>query len=380
MKSQRKLLCIFAPSFDEGGVERMLANLAAGLCSQGIAVHFLTDNPESHYLNSLLSQGVIKSLKGVQRKDLTNILAKYLSEQRPSWILSSKDGANKIAYAAKQKAACHSRLAFRVATTHSERIKTYVFPKRWIKLLQIQKLYKKADLLIAVSKGVAEDVSKITNVSQQVISIIPNPVVTDQMIAQANETIEHQWFSSREQKCTILGVGRFSRAKDFPNLIHAFAKVKKKRVNAKLLILGEGRQRSRIERTARDLGIREHVSLPGYAPNPYPFFAKADIFVLSSIWEGLPGALIEALALGTPVVSTDCPSGPREILQNGRYGYLVPPRDSSALAAAILKTLANPPPASVLRHAASPYHVKQSTLAYMDAMGLLCNNDEGPIV
>lgn len=369
LKRRGRSLCIFAPSFSEGGVERMLANLALGLYSQGVSLDFLTDNPESPYLEDLVAQGVIRSLKGVGRRHLLTTLTKYLSEQRPSWILSSKDGGNKLALLARQKSGCCSRLAFRVATNDSVRTKRYIFPKRWIKLFQIKRLYKKADLIVAVSEGVAEDVSKFANLPRNAISVIPNPVVTDKMLCQANEPTGHEWFFGNREKCIIVGVGRFSKAKDFPTLIRAFSKVRKKILNSKLLILGEGRQRSRIESTVRDLGIGEDVSLPGFNPNPYPYLAKANIFVLSSIWEGLPGALIEALALGTPVVSTDCPSGPREILQNGRYGFLVPPGDASALAEAILKTLANPLPAPVLKEAASKYTLANSTLRYLATMG-----------
>lgn len=364
-----KLLCIFAPSYDEGGVERMLANLAAGLCSQNVAFHFVTDNPESPYLRSLQSQGIIRGIEDIQRKNLTSVFAHYLAEQKPTWILVSKEGAAKIAIAAKQKVPCHSQLAFCVSTTHSAMTRRYIFPKRLIKLQRIRRLCRKADLIIAVSRGVAEDVSKIAELPLHRIIVAPNPVVAESMTLQANETITHEWFSNSKKKCIILGVGRFSRAKDFPTLVHAFAKVKKKIPNSELLILGDGRQRSMIVETARRLDVAQDVLLPGFDPNPYPYFAKADIFVLSSKWEGLPSALIEALALGTPVVSTDCPSGPREILQNGRYGLLVPPGDPSALAEAILITLAKPLPVPVLKEAALPYTIRNSTLKYLEAMG-----------
>jgi glycosyltransferase involved in cell wall biosynthesis len=346
----------------------MLANLALGLISEKETVDFITDNPESNYLEPLKARAVIKSIKGVHRKDQVDALAEYISKEKPSWVLVSKEGASRIALEARKRASHYPRIALRVATTHSAMTRRYFLPKRLIKLRRIRKLCGDADLIIAVSRGVAEDISKIAKLPLDNIAVAPNPVVTENMTPQANESVKHEWFSDSRKRCVILGAGRFSRAKDFPNLIRAFAELRKKIVNSKLLILGDGRQRRLVERTARKLGISDHVSLPGFNPNPYPYFAKADIFVLSSKWEGLPGALIEALALGTPVVSTDCPSGPREILQNGRYGPLVPPGDPSALAQAILETLAKPLPTPVLKEAALPYSVKNSTKKYLEAM------------
>ena len=136
----------------------------------------------------------------------------------------------------------------------------------------------------------------------------------------------------------ILGVGRLTQAKDFPTLIRAFALVRKKRA-ARLMILGEGEERPKLEALVRELGLEREVTLPGFVDNPYKYMKRAAVFVLSSKWEGFGNVLVEAMALGTPVVSTDCPSGPAEILENGRWGRLVPVGDVYALAEAIIETL-----------------------------------------
>jgi glycosyltransferase involved in cell wall biosynthesis len=147
----------------------------------------------------------------------------------------------------------------------------------------------------------------------------------------------------------LIAVGRLQIQKDYPTLLRAFAQVRQKRP-VRLLILGEGKERPMLEELIKTLGVEEDVSLPGFVMNPFAYMARASLFVLSSRWEGLPTVLIEAMCCGTPVVSTDCPSGPREILREGQYGQLVPVGEPTALARAIETTLdakaSSPPPES----------------------------------
>jgi glycosyltransferase involved in cell wall biosynthesis len=159
---------------------------------------------------------------------------------------------------------------------------------------------------------------------------------------KAHASLKHPWFE-RGQPPVILGVGRLSPQKGFATLIRAFSQVRQTRL-ARLLILGEGRERPMLEALVRELGLEQDVKLPGFTTNPYPYMSQASLFVLSSRWEGLPGVLIEALYCGTPVISTDCPSGPREILKGGLYGQLVPVDDVGALAPAIEMALAGKAP------------------------------------
>lgn len=346
----------------------MLVNLATGLCQQGVRVDFITGNQESPYLSALPPQADIKSMKSNHYNELVHEFTQYLSEQRPSWVLTAKDKANKIALLARERSGNQTRLAFRVGTTISVKTKGLIFPKRWVKLFGIRKLYKKADLIIAVSKGVAEDVSQITGLPVNRISVISNPVVTQALYSMAEHPVEHPWFL-RHELPIILGAGGFRRAKDFPTLIRAFARVRE-RLPCKLVILGRGRQERLMKKVAEDLGVTGDMSFPGFNPNPYPYMAQADVFALSSRWEGSPNVLTEALALGTPVVSTDCESGPREILQYGRYGPLVPVGDVEGLARAIEKTLDDPLPAGILRSAVGRFTAKACAEAYLKAIGL----------
>jgi glycosyltransferase involved in cell wall biosynthesis len=212
----------------------------------------------------------------------------------------------------------------------------------------IRRFYPWANSIVAVSKGVADDLAQTAGLPRERIQVIYNPVVTPELREKAQTPLDHPWFKPG-QPPVLLAVGRMSPQKDFPTLIRAFARVRQTRP-AKLLILGEGKERPGLETLVRQLGLGQDVSLPGFVTNPYPYMARTSLFVLSSRWEGLPGVLIEALYCGAPIIATDCPSGPTEILADGRYGQLVPVGDVTALARAIETTLVSktpdPPPES----------------------------------
>jgi glycosyltransferase involved in cell wall biosynthesis len=191
--------------------------------------------------------------------------------------------------------------------------------------------------VVAVSQGAADDIARSSGVPRERVRVIYNPVITPTLLQQIGQTPDHPWFAPG-QPPVILGVGRLTAAKDFPTLIRAFAEVRRHR-NVHLMIVGEGEERGRLEALVRELGLDEVVSLPGYKENAGAYMAKSALFVLSSAWEGLPTVLIEALAAGARVVSTDCPSGPREILQQGRLGTLVPVGDVARLAEAMISSL-----------------------------------------
>jgi glycosyltransferase involved in cell wall biosynthesis len=202
--------------------------------------------------------------------------------------------------------------------------------------------YPWADGIVAVSNGVADDYVHTTGIQSNRISIIYNPVITPALYKKAHEPFEHPWLTPKEPP-VILSVGRLTEQKDYSTLIRAFAKVREKRP-ARLLILGEGELRKDLESLMRKLHLENDMALPGFVKNPYQYMAKASVFALSSKWEGLPTVLIEALAIGIPVVSTNCKSGPDEILRNGRLGKLVPVGEVMALADAISESLSKSKP------------------------------------
>jgi glycosyltransferase involved in cell wall biosynthesis len=239
---------------------------------------------------------------------------------------------------------------------------------RWFRQAPMAWLYAHVDHIVAVSQGVADDTLNITRMAPEKISVIRNPVITPSMQAQSMAPVDHPWLQGGGAP-VILGAGRLTRQKDFPTLLRAFALARQQRP-MRLIILGEGRLRGELTQLAQQLGIAEDISLPGHVANPQAWMAKAALFALSSLWEGSPNVLTEALALGVPAVATDCPSGPREILADGRIGPLVAVGDAQGLAVAMLDTLESPRPPAALRAAAAEYRAEISARRYLEALGI----------
>lgn len=307
-----------------------------------------------------------KNLRG--RFWLTGLvgLVRYLRRERPEVLLSTSYFSNVIAIWARALAQTRTRLVVRVSN-HLSRSASHT-PTRWrrVGVWSARLFYPWADAIIAVSRGIAEDVACITGLSCERIITINNPILSTEMTAKICGPLDHPWFTPGSPP-VILGVGRLAKQKDFSTLLKAFAQVRAVRT-ARLMILGEGRKRAQLETLVRTLGIADDVALPGFVPNPFPYMAHASVFVLCSAWEGLPGALVEAMACGCPVVSTDCPSGPAEILAEGVYGPLVPVKAITALARAILSVLAAPPDRAWLRARAEMFAVERVADRYLEVL------------
>ena len=222
---------------------------------------------------------------------------------------------------------------------------------------------------IGVSHGIAADLAAAAGVPHDRITTIYNPVVTSGLYAKATEPPAHPWLADGSLP-VIVAAGRLEDQKDFGTLIKAFARVAARRA-CRLIILGEGRRRPQLEALVRDLGLAHRVSLPGWVDNPFALFARASLFVLSSVHEGLPTVLIEALACGCPCVSTDCPAGPAEILQDGLFGPLVPVGDEVAMAEAMDRVLEQPPDRDRLRQRGADFSTRKAGDAYEQLIGSL---------
>lgn len=231
-------------------------------------------------------------------------------------------------------------------------------PRDWL----LPMLYRRADVIIAVSAGVAENLRLMRAGVDHRIVTVPNGVALDRIDEKAAARVEHPWLQAAGEPI-LLAVGRLVEKKDYPTLLEALRMVRRVRP-ARLIILGEGPERCRLEDLARKLGLEQFVSMPGFCANPFAYCARASVYVLASISEGMPSSLIEALACGCPVVSTDCPSGPAEILDDGRYGALVPVGNPQGLAEAILDTLRQPRTDERLRARAAEYSVEECVERY----------------
>ena len=344
----------------------MILNLANGIASHGYRVDLLVIKSKGIPLPELASSVRIIHLNARHTFSSFPALLSYLIRQRPRALLSAKDRANQVAIAAKKLSGRPKRLVVRLGTTVSAALDGKHVMKKWVWYLPMRLFYRWADKVVAVSEGVKRDLLTITGLDPDKIDVIANPVISSRIHQLSKMPAAHPWLSDGNLPI-IVGAGRLTRQKDFPTLIKAFAQVIASRP-MRLVILGEGSDRPQLTALTRDLGIEPYVILPGYEANPYSIIGQAALFVLSSIWEGSPNVLTEALALGIPVVATDCPSGPREVLKNGRYGPLVPMGDSDAMAAAMLKVLADPPDADFLKSAVLDYTVESSSRKYLEAL------------
>jgi glycosyltransferase involved in cell wall biosynthesis len=331
-------VAFFIGSFGGGGIERITAHLAHNFVKLGIKVDLILNRGDRTHLWRMPAQTRTIDLNTPNLYLSLPGLVRYLQQEQPSALLAADHYMNEIALLAQRLARVPVRVVVAEHNQLSKTAQNATGLKGRLAPLFARYLYPWADGIIAVSDGVAQDLAQAASIPIAQIQTIYNPVINPEMLASGQESPEHPWFTT-ESVPTILGVGKLEPQKDFPNLIRAFAKVRQSQP-ARLVILGWGPDLPQLQALVQELGIEADVDFPGYVQNPYAYMARTSVFVLSSAWEGLPTVLIEAMAFGTPVVSTDCESGPSEILADGKYGYLTPVGDSEALAEAILKVLA----------------------------------------
>ena len=292
-------------------------------------------------------------------------LAGHLRARRPDAALAASPYMNIEAGLARRLAGVSSRL---IVSEHIHLTPEHALSRGWSgRLLPalLRMAYDEASAVVAVSHGVAADMARRTGISGARIRTIYNPIVPPDLEARARAPLDHPWFAPGAPP-VVLGAGRLGAAKDFPTLLRATAlALQHRRVH--LVIIGDAsspdktaKRQAELMRLADELGIAGALSLPGYVPNPFAYMARAAVFVLSSIHEGFGNVVAEALACGCPVVSTDCPSGPAEILDDGRFGALVPVRDPNAMADAILRTIDSPPERAVLTARAEMFTIARS--------------------
>ena len=331
-------IALFLPNLDGGGAQRVMVEVAKGLAERGLTVDLLLVRAEGPLLG-LAPEGVrVVNFNSWMAVASLPKLVKYLKRARPDVLLSTLN-CNVPALIAKKFFAKDLRVVVRQENTFSMQLKTADFKMRAALRLQ-RRLLPFADAIIAVSSGTADDLRRDVPKASHLVRTIWNPVVSTIIAEKARLPVEHPWFNAPRLP-VILSVGRLAPEKDQPTLLRAFAQLVKSRP-ARLVILGEGPDRKAVLSLSRELGITKFVDFPGFDPNPFPYMEKAKVFALSSRYEGLGNVLIEAMACGTPVVSTDCPNGPREILEDGKWGRLVPVGDWLSLSRAISETLDHP--------------------------------------
>lgn len=360
-------LAIFLPGLDGGGAERIMLNLARGFVEQGLKVDLVLLRETGPYLSQVPAQVRIVNLGN--RRMLLSIpaLIRYLQTEQPVAMLCGQEDINVAALWVKKITGVSTRIVVSVQNTLSQQSQNTFQLKRRLAPLLARWFYPWADAIVAVSQGVAQDLARL-GLPLDSIQVIYNPVVTADLAKKVREPLVHPWFSS-DQPPVILAVGRLDKQKDFPTLIRAFAKVREQRP-VRLMVLGEGQERSRLETLVQKMKLTADVELPGFVQNPHAYMARAAVCVLSSAWEGFGNVLVEAMAAGTPVVSTDCESGPAEILVNGKYGKLVPVGDFEGMAKAIAHTLDQSQDSMVLKHRSTEFSLEKALASYLQALQL----------
>jgi glycosyltransferase involved in cell wall biosynthesis len=361
------VIAVFASFSGQGGVERMLIHFMQGCHAVGQPIDLILTRSDSHYLVNRPAQSRLIDLGSRHTLLAVPALARYLRSVQPRSLLVAKERAGRAALLARWLAGTRTPIVLRLGTHVSTAMAERSVFNRWLRSTLIRWQYPAFDAIIAVSQGVADDIAHLAPVPVSRIHVIRNPVITAACFHLAQAPCPHPWLQP-DQPPVIIGIGRLQRQKDFLTLLHAFSQIRQRGYSYRLLILGEGRGRHDLERCIQQLKLQQWVRLVGFQANPYAFLSRAKLFVLSSLWEGSPNALTEAMALGVPVVATDCPSGPAELLANGQFGPLVPVGDSQALAQAMFAVLAAPPPAAQLQAAVRDYHVRASTAQYLTVL------------
>lgn len=333
-------ISLFFPSFEGGGVFRVMTNLAKGFLERDYPVDLVVgqagrplkfSHPNLRIID-LDSPSIFRAIPKVVR---------YLRQEQPGYFISAQMYVNLTAITARWLAKTDTIL---IVSEHNDVHSVYQNApniKQQMVPILAKFIYRCADQIVAVSQGTADSLAAWLGEDPQTIRVIYNPIISEQLFTRTAEEPDHPWLQDPQQP-VVLAVGRLETQKDYPTLLQAFALVRQQ-TPARLLILGEGSQRAALQTQIEELHLADAVDLFGYTENPYAYMSRAAVYVLSSAYEGYPTVLVEALACGCAVVSTDCPSGPAEILEQGKWGTLVPVGDAQALARAIQAALQQPP-------------------------------------
>lgn len=344
-------ISFFLPNLNGGGAERVIVVIANAAAQRGYDVELVVGSDTGPYREEVAPTVRLVNLRQPRTLLCLPALARYLRLRRPHCAVSTLMRANVVLLLAATLVR-GTRVVVREASMSvdfgraaQKSLTERVLP--WLARL----LYKRAHCIVAVSEDTREFIKRLTGKATLPVAVIPNPISVAEARSKSLAPVDHPWLTLAHE--VILGVGRLEAEKNFQLLVRAFSKISMMRPNARLILLGEGSQLAELKQLAVELGIREKVDFPGFQVNPFPFFRAADVFVLSSLTEGFPNVLVQALAVGTPVVATACCSGVREILRDGDFGRLTNLTSSSDLASAILDTLntdSHPNPATLAEH------------------------------
>lgn len=332
----KQKITFFSPNLAGGGAERIIAILAAHFSEEKYDVDLVLASATGPYLANIPDSVRIIDLKCKRVLFSLPRLIKYLKVERPNILFTSQMHSSTIALWAAKLANVNTSVFVRQPTMLMPCYET----KSLISIFR-QKLFletaRLAEKIIVTSETMAKEFQSLSKISKDKIEVIYNPVPVEIIQEKTKEPIKHLWFKEGEPP-VILAVGRLVSVKDFKTLIKAF-KIAQSQIPCRLIILGEGTLRSELEQLVEKLDISEFVQMPGFVSNPYQYMKCSKVFVLSSLWEGFPNGMVEAMACGTAIVATDCEGGASEILEHGKWGELIPVGSEELMAKAIVKSI-----------------------------------------
>lgn len=346
----------------------MFASTLPKILHHGLEVDFVLARKTGPLLKNIPPDAGVVDLSARRTLAALLPLAAYLHREKPFALIAAPDHANLVAIWAKllsssqTKVLIGTHICLSIAIKNSKKVQEKIYP------ILLHLFFRLADARIAVSQGAADDMARVARIPRECIRTIYNPFPVAEISHMSLEPPIHPWFFPGEPP-VILAAGRLTVQKDYPILLKAFASIHNHRT-VRLVILGEGSERTKLLTLAGELGIRDDFDLPGFWDHPYPLMARCRVFVNSSAWEGFGNVLVEALACGAQVVATDCPSGPAEILENGKYGKLVPVGDVVALARAIEEALDNPMSREFFIERAKVFSSETAVSSYLQILGL----------
>ena len=362
-------LAILASFSGDGGMEMLIANLFCELLRQDINVNLLLIRARGGHVQRLPESNRIRKLGPNSSWLCIPALTRYLRTQRPAVLFAAKHRAVIAAIVARYMSGQrNTRVVALIGSDKTTYLRGKSRPGRYLWYVTMRFFYPRTDLIITMSQGLLEHIHSVSGTPRERIKVVPTPVIPTDINERTRQPVNHPWLTGGDIP-VIIGAGRFSPEKGFETLIRAFADLRRQR-ECRLILLGRGELQDRYTVLAKELGIADDIDFPGFVDNHYAYLARASIFVLSSSHEGAPNVIIDSLACGTPVVATDCPSGPREILQDGKLGILVSVGDVEGLAAAMANTLDNPPSHEYLRTGVAQYTAEASAHAYLTTMRL----------
>ncbi|MDG1389552.1 MAG: glycosyltransferase [Halioglobus sp.] len=372
MKHKPKRIAILLPDLAGGGAERLSIDLAHEFTRAGHDVEFVLMRMDGELLPEAHESFSVVDLGAPRARQLPMALSRYLRDERPDALLVAMWPLTVLAPIGRAISGCRCRLLVSEHNTLSVQYQTRGWVHRISLCLSMAVGYRLADARVGVSAGVVHDMAHLSGMPPGEFHVVHNPITPrPEPSSQSMASVNALW--GVETGARILSVGSFKAQKNHPLLLRAFFQLSG-RPNARLMLLGGGSGEAELRRIVDELGLAGQVIFAGFHSDPTPFYHTADIFVLSSDYEGFGNVIVEALACGTPVVSTDCPSGPAEILEDGRYGTLVPVGDSLALFGAIESSLSADHDSDLLRNRSEDFTPKIAAQHYLRVLGMTCTS------